>query len=103
MSLFRSASLFGLLLLAEVVLLGMFSLITTSYIIRPKRFIWKDLKLLSLYNLGVYLFICPSLGIIRDIPPQRGTNGLVVGMVTGFTIGCLLIRKPIFVGQEPIC
>jgi hypothetical protein len=37
MPLFRSVSLFGLLPLAEVVLLRMFSLITTSYIINTKN------------------------------------------------------------------
>jgi hypothetical protein len=102
MPLFRSASLFWLLLLAEVVLLWLFSLITMSYIIRTKRFIWKDLKLLLLHSLGVYLVIHRGLGIIRGLPPQRGINGLVVGMITGFTVGCLLIRKPIFVVQELI-
>jgi hypothetical protein len=78
------------------------SLITMSYIIRTKRFIWKDLRLLLLHSLGVYLVIHRGLGIIRGLPPQRGINGLVVGMITGFTVGCLLIRKPIFVVQELI-
>jgi hypothetical protein len=64
MELFRSASLFGLLLLVKVVLLQMFSLTTTSYIIRTKRFILKDLRLLSLHSLGVYLFIHHGLGIV---------------------------------------
>jgi hypothetical protein len=68
-----------------------------------RRFIWKDLRLLSLHSLGVYLFIHSDLGIVRGLPPQGGINGLVVGMVTGFTIQCLLIRKPIFTAQEPIC
>jgi hypothetical protein len=29
-----------------------------------KKIIWKDLRLLSLHSLGVYLFICHSLGIV---------------------------------------
>jgi hypothetical protein len=60
-----------LLLLAEVVLLQMFSLITICYIIRTKRFIWKDLRLLSLHSLGVYLVIHHSLGIVRGLPLRR--------------------------------
>jgi hypothetical protein len=40
------------------------SVIVQIYIIRTKRFIWKDLRLLSLHNLGVYLFIHCGLGIV---------------------------------------
>jgi hypothetical protein len=99
---FRLASLFGLLLLAGVILLRMFSLIAMSYIIRTKRFIWKGLRLLSLLSLGVYLFIRLSLGIVRGLAKRRGIDGLAAGRVTGFTVGCLRTRKPIFVTKEPI-
>jgi hypothetical protein len=102
MPLFRSASLFGLLLLAEVALLRAFLLITMSYIIRTKRFIWKGLILLLLHSLGVYLFIRHNLGIVRGLPPQQGINGLVARMVTGFTAGYLHNRKPIFEAKESI-
>jgi hypothetical protein len=87
MPLFRSVSLFGLLLLAEVVLLRMYSFITMNYIISIKRFIWKDLILPSLHSLGVYLFTCHGLGIIQGLLPQRGISGLVARMVTGFAAG----------------
>jgi hypothetical protein len=68
MALFRSVSLFGMLLLVEAVLLQMLSLIITSYIISIKRFIQKDLRLPSLHNLGVYLFIHHGLGTVRGLP-----------------------------------
>jgi hypothetical protein len=101
--LFRLASLFGLLLLAGVVLLQTFLLITMSCIITTRRFIWRGLRLLSLLNLGVHLFICLSLGIMRGLLLRRGIDGLADGIVTGFTVGCLRSRKPIFAGKEPIC
>jgi hypothetical protein len=68
MPLFRSASLFGLLLLVDVVLLWMFLLITTNCISSIKRFIWKDPILLSLHSLGVYLFLRHGLGTVRGLP-----------------------------------
>jgi hypothetical protein len=65
-----------------------------------KRFIWKGLKLLFTTQLGAYLFICHSLGIVLGLNPQRGINGLAVGMVIGFTAGYLRNRKPIFKERE---
>jgi hypothetical protein len=102
MSSFRTVSLFRLLLLAEVVLLLMFSLNTMSYIISIKRFIWKDLILPSLQCLGVYLFTRHGLGIIRGLPLPRGICGLVARIVTGFTAGYLQNGKPILEAKEPI-
>jgi hypothetical protein len=40
-----------------------------SYIIRTKRFIWKVLRLLALYSLGINLFIRHGVGIVRGLPP----------------------------------
>jgi hypothetical protein len=66
---FRLASLFVLLLLAEVILLQMFSLITMSCTIKTRKFIWKGPTLHSLRNLVAYLFIHPILEIGQDLPP----------------------------------
>jgi hypothetical protein len=102
MPLFRSISLFGLLLLVEVILLLMFLLFTMSYIIRTKRFIWKVLRLLVLYSLGINLFIRHGVGIVQGLPPRLGINGLVAGMVTGFTIGYFRNKKPILQAKEEL-
>jgi hypothetical protein len=85
MLLCKSASLFGMLLLAEVILMLRFLLITMSYITRTRRFILKGPRLPSLHSLGAYIFTHLGLGIALGLLPLRGTSGLVAGIATSST------------------
>jgi hypothetical protein len=76
-----------------------FSLITTGYIIKTRRFILWGLKLLSLDSLGAYLFIHLGLGIDQDSLPLRRISGLAVGIATGSTVECLRNREMISVAK----
>jgi hypothetical protein len=89
----KSANLFGLLLLAEVVLMLRFSLITMSYITRTRRFILRGPRLPSVHSLGAYLFTHLSLGIVLGILPLHRISGLVAGIATGSTTKCLWNRE----------
>jgi hypothetical protein len=72
-----------------------FSLITTSYIIKTRRVIFRGPRLPSLHSLGVYPFIHLDLGIALGLLWPCGINGLVVGIVTGSKLRCLRNRAMI--------
>jgi hypothetical protein len=93
--LFKSTNLFGLSRLVEVTLVLKFSLVTTSYIIKTRRFILRGPRLPSLHSLGAYPFIHLDLGITLGLLKPRGINEPVVGIVTGSSVRCLQNRAMI--------
>jgi hypothetical protein len=79
-----------------------FSLITTSYIIKTRRFILRGLRLPSLHSLGAYPFIHLDLRITLGLIRLRKINGLVVGIVIGSTVRCLRNRAMISMAKKLI-
>jgi hypothetical protein len=92
----KSTSLFGMLLLVEVLLMLRIFLITMSYITRTRRFILKGPRLPSLHSLGAYLFTHLSLGIMLGLLPLHRTSGLVARVAIGSTVKCLRNKEVIF-------
>jgi hypothetical protein len=62
-----------------------FSLTTTSFIIKIRRFILRGPRPSSLRSLGAYPFIRLGLEIVPDLLWLRGTNGQVGVMAIGST------------------
>jgi hypothetical protein len=79
-----------------------FSLMTTSYIIKTRRFIFRGSRLPSLHSLGAYSFTHLDLGIVLGLLRPHGINVLVVEIVTNSTVRCLRNRAMISMAKKLI-